>query len=139
MAYIDKFFYSVEFKGTPIPDDEFDRLAEIASDVISSIATMEIDEDTANTDKVKKATAYEVEMLYQQGGINAIIGFAEGSAIGSESLGGFSISNTAKSGSQVIMRSKVCIPVSSLAISMLKKAGLMCRWAFAGMRAKNGE
>lgn len=139
MAYIDKFFYSVEFKGTPIPDDEFDRLAEIASDVISSIATMGIDEDTANTDKVKKATAYEVEMLYQQGGINAIIGFAEGSAIGSESLGGYSISNTANSGSQVIMRTKDGIPVSSLAISMLKKAGLMCRWAFAGMRAKNGE
>lgn len=139
MAYIDKAYYDSTFKGTHIPDDEFPRLAEIASDVIASVATVEIDKNAAKTDNVKKATAYEVEMLYHQGGIDAVLGFAEGTAIGSESLGGYSVSNTGNNGSQVIFRTKDGIPVSSLAIALLKKAGLMCRWAYAGVYKNCGE
>lgn len=139
MAYIDEGYYKGIFKGTEIPEGEFPRLAEIASDVIDSIVTIEIDEDTAKTDNVKKATAYEVEMIYQQGGVDAVIGFASGLAIGSESLGGYSISTTENNGSQVIMRTKDGIPVSSLTISLLKKAGLMCRWAYAGVYKNCGK
>lgn len=139
MAYIDEGYYKGTFKGTDIPEKEFPRLAEIASDVIDSIVTVDIDESTAKTDTVKKATAYEVEMLYQQGGVDAVIGFANGTAIGSESLGGYSVSNVGNNGSQVIMRTKDGIPVSALAISLLKKAGLMCRWAYAGVHINSGE
>lgn len=139
MAYIDKAFYTSIIKDTSILDVEFNRLAEIASDVITSIATVEIDKNAANSDDVKKATAYEVEMLYHQGGIDAVLGFAESATMGSESLGGYSISNTGNNGSQVIFRTKDGIPVSSLAIAMLKKAGLMCRWAYAGVYRNNGK
>lgn len=139
MAYIDEGYYKGTFRGTEIPEKEFPRLAEIASDVIDSIVTVEIDKNTAETDTVKKATAYEVEMLYQQGGVDAVIGFANGTAIGSESLGGYSVSNVGNNGSQVIMRTKDGIPVSALAISLLKKAGLMCRWAYAGVYKNRGE
>lgn len=139
MAYIDKAYYTDEFKGTIIPNNEFPRLAEIASDVIASVATIEIDENAAKTAEVKKATAYEVEMLYHQGGIDAVLGFAESTAVSSESLGGYSVSNAANNGSQVIIRTKDGIPVSSLAIALLKKAGLMCRWAYAGVYKDCGE
>lgn len=139
MSYINEGYYKGTFKGTEIPEREFPRLAEIASDVIDSIVTIKIDEDTAQTDIVKKATAYEVEMLYQQGGVDAVIGFANGLAIGSESLGGYSVSVAGNNGSQVIMRTKDGIPVSALAISLLKKAGLMCRWAYAGVYKNRGE
>jgi hypothetical protein len=139
VAYIDSVYYSNIFKGTVITEGEFERLVELASDVIDSIVSVDMDETDAQSDLVKKATAYEVEMLYLQGGISSAVGLADGVSVGAESLGGYSVSNTAQSGSQVIMRTKDGIPVSSLTLSLLKKAGLMCRWAYAERYRQNGE
>lgn len=122
MAYIDLTYYNQTFKGTEISSDEFDRLADIASDIIDSVSRQPIDSVKALSAEVKKATAYEVEMLNQLGGIDAITGLTAGIGGGSESLGGYSVSST-----QMVI-TKDGLPVSSMSIALLRKAGLMSRW-----------
>lgn len=139
MAYIDKGYYTETFKGKDIPDNEFDRLADIASDVVNSICTIEIDEEMAVSEEVKKATAYETEFLFLQGGIDAIAGTAESLSINSESLGDYSVSYNTGSETQPRIKTKDGIPVSSLSISLLKSKGLMCRWAYAKYKDKRYE
>lgn len=127
MAYIDRVYYYSQFMGKDIPADEFDQLARIASDVINSLVTVNLDESNISDD-VKKATAYQAEMLYHNGGVDAVVGFASGS-ISSESLGDYSVSYSGDS--KFTARTKDGIPVSSLSISILKNAGLMSRWAYS--------
>lgn len=139
MAYIDREYYIKTFKGKDIPDNEFERLADIASDVINSICTIEIDEETAVSDEVKKATAYETELLFLQGGIDTIVGRAESTSISSESLGDYSVSYNTGNETQPLIKTKDGIPVSSLSTSLLKSKGLMCRWAYAKFAKKRYE
>lgn len=139
MAYIDREYYIKTFKGKDIPDNEFERLADIASDVINSICTIEIDEETAVSEEVKKATAYETELLFLQGGIDTIVGKAESTSISSESLGDYSVSYNTGNETQPLIKTKDGIPVSSLSTSLLKSKGLMCRWAYAKFAKKRYE
>lgn len=129
MGYIDKEYYDDIFCGTPVDDSEFNRLADIASDVIYGVCNVKPVQADTESDDFKKAVAYEVEMLYKQGGIDAVAGFAEASSNGSESLGDYSCSGvTVVQGS---VKTFEGIPVSSMAIMLLRKIGLMCRWAYA--------
>ena len=137
MAYITKEQYKTILGSCDIPDTEFTRLASIASDLIDSIVTVEIDTAADYMDKVQKATAYEVEMLYEQGGIDAVTGMASGSAISSEHLGSYSVSVNASVASKTA--TKGGIPISELTISLLKKAGLIVRWAYYERYKKNGR
>ena len=131
MAYITKDFYDNTFCGTSIPEVEFKKLADIASDVIYDVCIIKPDEDSVYEDAFKKAVCYQAEMLYLQGGIDAIVGFSESSqASGSESLGDYSVGG-AVSGSQANFNTLGGIPVSKLAIGQLRKLGLMSRWAYA--------
>lgn len=137
MAYADKDDYFLVLHRTIVPDEDFFALANSASDIIDSIVTVEIDEETAQSEEVKKATVYQIEMLYLNGGVSALVGQADCNFVGSESLGGYSVSGSNASSSKVV--TKDGIPVSSLTISLLKKAGLMSRWAYAGRRDDNAE
>jgi len=93
MAYIDKTYYDDTFHGTEIPETEFTRLADIASDVVYDVCILKPKAEDLTDASFKKAVAYQVELLYQQGGIDAIVGFSEASQIGgSESLGDYSVS-----------------------------------------------
>lgn len=123
--YIDKEYYTTTFMGTPLPDAEFARLADIASDVIDMVVQLPVPDLVP--DAVKKAVAYEVECLSAQGGIDAITGFSA-SASSSESLGQYSISKGSIPGIPMVNG----LPVSVMTIEMLRKAGLMKRWAYAG-------
>lgn len=130
MAYIDKTYYNNVFHGAPIPANEFDRLADIASDVIFGICIIKPTEANLNDDLFKKAVAYQVELLFLQGGIDAIVGLSEAASAGvSEHLGDYSISG----GSQRHEAVKTFngIPVSSMALMLLRRLGLMCRWAYS--------
>ena len=136
MAYIDKTYYDNEFKGNEIPDSEFDRLAEIASDIVYDVCRVKPNEDDLVSNDFKKAVAYQVEMLYEQGGVNAIVGFSESSVLGqSESLGDYSISAGAAgnsgSGGNEILTTAGGIPISPATIAVLRRMGLMQRWAYA--------
>ena len=139
MAYIDYAYYTGLFGSTDIAQADFGRLAQIASDVIDNVAVIEFVFDELSEDEqalVKKATAYEVETLDSQGGVSAIVGQSSQS-INSEQLGDYSISggsmaqNAANVGIVPFMQG---IPISPLAIGLLRKAGLMNRWAYAGYR-----
>lgn len=137
MAYADKEDYFQLLHRNIVPEEDFFALANAASDIIDSIVTVEIDEEIAQSEDVKKATVYQIEMLYHNGGLSALVGQADCTFIGSESLGGYSVSGSNSSSSKVI--TKDGIPVSSLTISLLKKAGLMSRWAYAGRRDEYAE
>lgn len=137
MAYADKEDYFRLLHRTIVPDDDFFALANAASDIIDSIVTVEIDEETAKSEEVKKATVYQIEMLYLNGGVSALVGQADCTFAGSESLGGYSVSGGNTSASKVL--TKDGIPISSLTISQLRKAGLMSRWAYAGRRDDYAE
>lgn len=138
MAYIDKAYYDNVFMGTPIAEGQFARIADIASDVVSATAVQEITVDDAQTEEVKKATAYEAELLHELGGLDAIMGFAAAALGGeSESLGDYSISGGSGNQSSLSLRTVEGLPVSAMTILLLRKAGLMKRWVYA--RKKYGK
>lgn len=138
MAYIDKTYYDNEFKGKNIPDDKFPRLADIASDVVYGICTVEPNEQDLVTDDFKKAVCYQVEMLNEQGGIDAILGFSEAAQeCFSESLGDYSVSPGTSETTSV--KTYNGIPVSAMAYSKLQKLGLMSNWAYAQYYRNNGK
>ena len=132
MAYVDHKFYDDSFGGREIPDDEFTRIADIASDVIFDVCNIKPTEKEEAYAPFKKAVCYQIEMLYEQGGVDAILGFSEDAQKGSsESLGDYSIS------SQLTNRATVMtsdgIPVSTLAVMLLRRLGLMSRWVYADL------
>ena len=131
MPYINYSYYTETFGGTAIPESEFNRLAQMASDIIDDVVYIPIE---TVTDNVMRATAYELELVYAQGGTNAITGFSA-SQIGYESLGDYSLTAGASSSDNGSANNTLTlhgIPVSQLAISLLRKDGLMNRWAGKG-------
>ena len=138
MAFIDAAYYENEFKGNNVPSNKFERLAELASDVIDGLITVEMTyEEKQASANVKKATAYQLEYMYEHGGVDVVLGYSD-LDIASESLGDYSFST--KSGStEFTTRTSDGIPVSSLALMYLRKDGLMCRWMYANRRPPNGK
>lgn len=138
-AYIDLEYYS-RFSGSNIARSEFSRLADIASDVIYGICRVKPSEYNVVSDEFKKAVAYEVELLYEQGGVDAILGMSEAALEGSsESLGDYSI--TSANGAQRVITTPEGIPISPMSIMLLRRMGLMSKWAYAPYRggARNGN
>ena len=136
MIYIDAEFYNDTFKGRAIPSEDFDRLAEAASEAIYAVCRVKPDEEMILNEDFKKAVCYETELLYEQGGLDAIMGLSVSAAAGgSESLGDYSVSaggnSSGASGSSVVIVDG--IPVSSMSIMLLRRMGLMSRCAYAGV------
>ena len=132
MAYIDYEYYHETFDGTEIPEDEFKRIADIASEVVYAICTVKPDEVDFADDDFKKAVCYEAEMLQEQGGVDAILGFSDNALRGvNEHLGDYSISGYASSAGSGGVATIDGIPVSPLALMMLRKLGLTAKWAYA--------
>lgn len=130
MAYIDKAYYCDTFHGKEIPEGDFDRLADIASDLVYDICRIKPKETDLVDERFKKAVAYQVEFLHEQGGTEAIVGRSEATMAGSsESLGDYSVS--ANTGAQQVITTKDGLPVSSMAVMQLRRLGLMSRWAIA--------
>lgn len=137
MAYIDTAYYKTEFQGTPIPESQFSRLESIASDVIDSVVSTPIivaDLGAEAHALLKKACAYQVEHLFNLGGVNAINGMSE-LDMGSEHLGSYSVSNASGSSSSLSVNG---IPFSAMTKALLSRSGLMSRWAYKGTRIDNG-
>ena len=79
MAYIDYAYYSNEFRGSKIREEDFDRLAEAASDIVDAICDGVDLGIYMEGSRFKKAIAYEAELLNAEGGIDAITGQAASS------------------------------------------------------------
>ena len=136
MSYITKAYYDNEFQGKPVPENEFNRLEDTASEVIYGVCRVKPDEDDVLDATFKKAVAYEVEFLQEQGGIDAVLGFSDAQmGAGSEHLGDYSVSSgdisSRTAGSSIVIVDG--IPVSSMSILLLRRMGLMSRWAYAGV------
>ena len=131
MNYIDATFYTDTFNGREIPSADFDRLAEAASEAIYAVCRVKPDEDMILNVDFKTAVCYETELLYEQGGLDAIMGLSVSAAAGgSESLGDYSVSaGNSQSGVATLSGG---IPVSPMALQILKRLGLMSRWAYSG-------
>lgn len=130
MAYIDRAFYDEVFNGTTIPEKDFNRLADIASEIVQSLCTVELRNEDLESDTFKKAVAFQVELLFDQGGINTILGQSEAAhGSGSESLGDYSVS--AGASDQASLKMHNGIPVSPMTLMLLERLGLLSRWAYA--------
>ena len=135
MAYIDYEFYTGTFGGSDVPQEDFARLAQMASDIVDAIVYRPISEVT---ERVKRAVCYEMDMLFAQGGADAANGQSSGE-ISYEMLGDYSVTaQTASSSSASASMSLNGIPISKLAESLLRAEGLMSRWAYAGTRIDRG-
>lgn len=135
MAYLTKDYYEDTFHGVSIPDSQFDRLALAASDVIDALVTRPITDDV-DKDTLAKATAYQLEYIYQQGGIEAITGSAAGQHVTTEKLDDYSITEQFTASAEQNQLSVNGIPVSPLALSILRKLGLMSRWLYCPGRVR---
>jgi len=122
MAYIDYDYYLNNFGGNLIPFDEFDFIADAATLIIDGIVSKEI---TEASERVKRATAYQADTIFVQGGVNAINGLPSGRNGISETLGDYSVSVGAGSGAN--FKTYGGIPVSQLSVTLLRQEGLMQR------------
>lgn len=142
MAYIDEAYYTGKFKGTALADpSSFDRLAEIASDLIDGMVNIPVntlDPDSDSYAKVQRACAFLVETIDANGGIDAITGVsASVGAGGSETLGDYSISAGAGESSRTGAATWFG-DARNIVLLLLRAAGLMSRWAYAGTVIDNG-
>lgn len=129
MAYITYDYYTNTYKGVPIPQDEFDTLAERASDIIDMLTRFKLKTGKALStypqfiqDNVMKATAAETEYLFNQGGASSING-SSGDEISSASIGNFNYSED--SGDSNLSREQKM--VSPMVINFLSITGLLYR------------
>lgn len=132
MAYLTKDYYTNTFHGQAVPDDQFDRLADMASDVIDAIVLVPIDPEKHDMELIAKAAAYEMEYLWQEGGLDAITGRAASGQTVTEKLDEYSIGESVSESTKSQLLTVNGIPVSALAVAILRKLGLMCRWWYAG-------
>lgn len=138
MAYLTKEYYVNSFRGAHIPDGEFERLAQTASDVIDALVTRPITEET-DKDALAKATAYQLEYIYQQGGLDAVTGAAANQQVVTEKLDDYSVSQQLTTAAEQNQISIYGLPVSPLALMILRKLGLMSRWLYSGRGCCHGQ
>ena len=123
MSYLSYEAYVSGFGGRTVPEEDFDYLANAASAIVDLLVTRPI---VTVTDKIRLAVAYEVELLFAQGGIDALSGLATVTSGIDEKLGDYTI------GTPYVANEKRCysiggIPVSGLTVSILRREGLMSR------------
>ncbi len=132
MAYIDYTYYTETFSGVSIPENDFNRLADIASDVIYCVCNIKPEGPVLADPDFLKAGGYEVEFLFEQGGTEAIFGRSDAaSSFGSESLGNYSVSEGSGQANGAKVQTVNGIPFSPMAILLLNKLGLLSRWLYA--------
>ena len=124
MAFIDYEYYIGEYKGSPIPSEEFSQYAERACDIIDGLtdgrALGAVKKDGKSAVAVKKAACAQTEMLYSIGD-QAYLG-RTGGEISREEIGSAAVSYRKKDG-----LSYLGIPVSGLAVMYLSEARLIQR------------
>ena len=123
MAYIDYPFYTNIFGGREIPQEEFDALAEAATELLRGVCSRPFPPDS---DAVRRAVAYQTELLYCQGGRDAISGLSLSGGV-SERLGDYTVGLSSYGSQRQCVPIAEGIPVSGIAILILRRAGLMSR------------
>ena len=129
MNYLTASYYVTTFGGTLIPSSAFDKMASAASDILDAIVTKPLPSEEPLPDFVMRAAAYEAETLYSHGGEDALAGITVALGGFNEKIGDWSIGNNRLNTAGSRIPSIGGIPVSPLAISLLRRAGYLCRVA----------
>jgi len=131
---VDKQFYD-DFGGESVDAGKFTRLANIAEDLLYEVCVQKPETAHLESPEYKKAICYQIETLAEQGGTSAIAGKADADTVSvTENLGEYSYSKNYGNGDKSAPMLKLNgIPVSTLAVSQLRKLGLMNRWAYWGV------
>lgn len=118
--------YVTEFGGRIVPEEEFDALSEATTTIIDLLVHTPITEVSST---IRRAAFYQIELLFAQGGNDALSGLATVTSGIDEKLGDYSI------GTPYVANDKRCysiggVPVSGLTLMILRKEGLMCRCVY---------
>jgi hypothetical protein len=116
-------FYKETFGGKPIPEREYPAMVRVAFDLLQAICTSPLPE---GDEEIDRAIAYQVEMLVCQGGRDALGGRGVSSGI-TETLGDYSVGYRVGNGEMNRVRTLGGIPVSGMALAILRRRGLTCR------------
>ena len=127
MSYIDFSYYNEIFSGSVIPENEFAALAAAASDVIDALVSKAVPKEVP--DCIKKATAYQAEMLFSHGSADALAGITVALGGFNEKVGDYSIGNNRLNTAGARIPSIGGIPVSGIAVAILRKNGYLSRLA----------
>lgn len=136
MAYIDYTYY-ISISSTPITSDEFLQAAQRASDVIDAYTHEAVERYNLQIDypilfeKVKRATAYQVEFIMQNGGLDSWAMASDDLASKSESFTTYQISETYRQGSSAnkkLVGNLEIAPLAGTLLAGLVGAGRRARW-----------
>lgn len=131
LAYTDYDYYKNEFGGSIVPEDEFKYLASASTEILLSLITKSEPFSDSESAAISKAVAYQTELLYLQGGSDAIAGLAVSTSGLTEKAGDCSLGANYNSLASNKTATVYGIPVSGIAISVLKRAGLTSRCFFS--------
>jgi len=134
VAYLTELEYK-NFNLPDVPREDFNMLADFASALVDVITMGNITDFKAlkkpAREKVKKATAYYVLQLYNQGGADAVTGFSASFTQNSVSLGSTTVSSGGVRGGGAASHSNLGeisgIVRNPIADSLLESAGLCYR------------
>lgn len=124
--YICYDYYISSFRGSTVPEEEFDAMVQAASDIVDLLVSSPIKNINEN---IRRAVAYEADTLYVQGGADALSGFASVTSGIDEKLGDYSIGTPYVSNEKRIY-SIGGVPVSGMTLAILRKEGLMSRCVY---------
>jgi hypothetical protein len=130
MPYIDKVFFAT-YSSQTIPDADLSKLIDRAADIIDALTMDKIGGDAGFATlvpdtqvRIQKAVAAQVEMLYAQGGLDALTDAGANSI----SLGKFSESKAPKgTAGPSDLKTFNGVPIHPLVYSYLRPTGALCR------------
>ncbi len=128
MSVIDYSYYKNTFGGSVVPEKELPYLQGVAFDLLCAIAYKA--PSAPLSENIKRAVAYQTELLFLQGGAAAIAGLAISTSGLNQKVGDRSIGSNYNSLASNKQSTYCGIPISGLAISLLRAEGLMKKCIF---------
>ena len=116
-------YYRDIFGGKAVQEEEFDSLFGAAVDLLEAVCGKRLD---LNDPCLMRAAAYQTEMLACQGGRDALGGRGVSSGI-TETIGDYSVGYRVGNGEMNRVKSVGGVPVSGMALAILRRMGLMYR------------
>lgn len=141
MGYATYQFYTDVFHGSPMPQDKFERLIEDASEMLDGIVQHPISATDAATTKLQRAACYQAEMLALAGGMDGLNDAVVNGAVTSETLDDYTVSRSKVQGANSLSTQNQYtsggMPISSMAVAILRQMGYLNRWVYAGRSCPN--
>ncbi len=138
MGYATYAFYTDVFHGIAIPEASFPRMMDDASEMLDGIVQRPISKADAATAKLQRAACYQAEMLAIAGGMDGLNEMAVNGVITSETLDDHTVSRSNVQGANSLATSGG-LPISSMAVAILRQMGYLSRWAYAGRSCPHAD